>query len=235
MAPVNNAVSAVRSAADVRLAREAASVLADTFPRKTRRQISSEVLARLAQKQAERDASGLNHWSEHAPIALKAVIEEIRQEQASLLESHQEFYKANHAKALVYAYAALKDREQAQDAVSATYIELLKGKTTPEFFFHALKSNILDCQRRKKFERGVIETPKRTFNPDRPLAEDQEMGEEIDDFFVDDFSAQIDAQNPFEVLLRQEEMDEALAIATTQRKYRWIKRKNWGKQLELGA
>lgn len=142
-----------------------------------------------------------------------------------------DFYRRTYPEAMVFAQAIMDDRFEAEEAVSETFVELLEGRTEPKYFFRALKFNCLnrlgavsperfdDTERDKEF---VIDCPQEAteFLAPRDLPDGK--------------------QDPIEVLISRKEyrrlrhlIERARFIATTDRKYRWIKRKDWAKPLNL--
>lgn len=177
---------------------------------------------------------------EATTILVRGLIEDA--EQIARRESLRDFFNANHSKALVFACAALKDRDAAEDVVSKTYVELLEGRTVPKYFFRALKSNILDCQRRMIREQETFEPTEKTFDPRHAPGEDIMAGGESDEFSLEPSSPRPEDRDPLDILIGREEaaasereLARAREIAENDRRFWWIRQKKWGKQLGIGA
>lgn len=221
---------------DLELARKAATLLTSRVPERTREEITVDVLGRLEAEKQARELKGLNHWSEHAPKFLDQILRNIQREAAARRELLGVFYKLNHGAALAFACAALGDRDEAQDAVSQTYIELLRGKTTPGHYFRALKMNILDRQRRRSYAMGLLETTEETFDSRQGSGEDGEG----DEGSWEAVSTRLDDQDPLNILITREdhaeherEIQRAKDLAQHDSRYCWIGQKKWGKELGI--
>src|SRR5579883_1095950 len=142
-----------------------------------------------------------------------------------------EFFHRTYPEAIVFAEALLDDRFEAEEAVSETFVELLEEGTEPRFFFRALKFNCLDRMKRLSPEQFEDLEGDQEFVIECPA--------EAASFLAHDQLAD-GKQDPIEVLISRKEyrrlrrlIDRAKFIATTDRKYRWIKRKEWAKPLNL--
>ena len=223
---------------DLELARRAATLLTSHLPEKTREQITVDVLGRLETEKLARELKGLNHWTEHAPKALDSILKKIRLEAAARREVLTVFYKVNHGGALAFACAALRDQDEAEDAVSQTYVELLGGKTTPGHFFRALKNNILDRQRNRGRELEKFVPAGEVFEPG--LAQGDEFEENEVSF--EPPSTRFEDQDPLDILIAREDQEEnrrliekAKQIAQQERKFCWIGQKQWGQELGIST
>lgn len=142
------------------------------------------------------------------------------------------FYRRTYAEAVMFAEAIVGDRSEAEDVVSQTFVDFLDGRVEARFFFRVLKFRCLDSLKRITPE--AVGAPGLEGNFDcSPL----EMAAEL--------AAKLDradhGQDPIEVLISRKEyrrlrrlIIRAREIAETDRKYRWIKRKEWAKPLNLG-
>ena len=150
------------------------------------------------------------------------------------LRSLGDFHKASYSKAMVFAYAALKDRREAEDVVAETYVEFLKGRTTGEHFFRALKANIVDRQRRLTRERRVFEASENVLEPGQASGEDGAAGCESEEFSPEPVSLRPEDQDPLEILIQREEAEARQAMvgrAMADPRWRYIKRKKWARPL----
>jgi DNA-directed RNA polymerase specialized sigma24 family protein len=142
-----------------------------------------------------------------------------------------DFYRRTYPEAMVFAQAIMDDQFEAEEAVSETFVEFMECRTESKYFFRALKFNCLNrlgkvtheqLDHDKLDEEFVIDCPQQATNflAPRDLADGK--------------------QDPIEVLISRKEyrrlrrlIDRARFIATTDRKYRWIKQKEWAKPLNL--
>lgn len=151
MATTHHAVPVVvvvdSSDLDATLARKAAASLIP--PHKNPEQIVLDLLARLSRIRQRRELKGLNHWEEFAPAYLQKIVDKV---EARRRRRNAAFYRENHSRAMAFALSYLKNREEAEDAVSDAYVKLLSGETSPEHFMRTLKQGILDLLKRAKIE-----------------------------------------------------------------------------------
>lgn len=150
MATTHHAVPVVAvdsSELDSALARKAAASL--FLPHVNPEQVVLDLLTRLSRIRQRRELKGLNHWEEFAPAYLQKIIDKV---EARRRRHNETFYRENHSRAMAFALAYLKNREEAEDAVSDAYVKLLSGETAPEHFMRTLKQGILDRLKRAKIE-----------------------------------------------------------------------------------
>ena len=143
------------------------------------------------------------------------------------------FYTRTYPEAVVFAEAILEDLAEAEDMVAEEFIEVFEGETEPRYFFRHLK---MRCRNRlKKLARQEAS----------PSPEADELLEEQSWREAARIAASLDrvdqSQDPAEVLVGQRDyrrlrrlIARAKEIAANDRKYRWIKRKEWAKDLNLG-
>lgn len=224
---------------EVELAAQAAVEHAADLPGIPAGQVAQELLARLVEKKRHRQAQNLDHWEEYAPEYLRRVLVWIIHRRRRAIEA---FYKANHSRALAFAEAILKNSSEAQDAVSDTCAELLKGKTTPDHFFRALKANARNRLRRLAFELEKLEPIEKVVDPRHLPGEDRMAGGESEEFSLEPASLGLEDRDPLEILIQHEEEDElgkqivwAKRVAETDRRYWWIRQKKWGQKLGIAA
>ena len=144
----------------------------------------------------------------------------------------EDFYRRTYPEAVVFAEAILNDRSEAEDVVSQTFLEFLEGRVESRFFFRVLKFRCLDRLKR------LCPEAVGTFDSDddavtRPYVAAAELATRLD--------GADQGQDPVEVLISRKEyrklnrlIARAREIAETDRKYRWIQRKEWAKPLNLG-
>lgn len=153
---------------DVELARKAAPSLVQTG--KSVEKIVNDLLERLRKTRHLRELKGLNHWDEFAPEYVQRVIDRFE----SLRRRRDEaFYRENHARAMAFAVAYLRNREDAEDAVGEAYAKLLKGETEPALFMRALKQIILNRLKRAKIEGGLFVSLDRLMDDTRTRSEQE--------------------------------------------------------------
>jgi DNA-directed RNA polymerase specialized sigma24 family protein len=143
-----------------------------------------------------------------------------------------DFYRRTYPEAVVFAEAILEDRSEAEDVVSQTFIDFLDGRVEARFFFRVLKFRCLDSFKRiNPAAVGAAELGNEFAIS--PLEMASELADRLD--HADR------GQDPIEVLISRKEYRKlrrlilrAREIAENDRKYRWIKRKEWAKPLNLG-
>ena len=106
MAPTHNSV-AVQS--DVQLARRAAFLIGSLEPRRKPEQLVTELLSQLSHEKNSRESRGLNHWDEHAPQFLGALVRRSRAERRRRHSDAEAFYKAKRREALRFARVIVGD------------------------------------------------------------------------------------------------------------------------------
>ncbi|MDE2039586.1 MAG: hypothetical protein KGO96_00865 [Elusimicrobia bacterium] len=239
MAPEYHVVlAALRTAAaaqqDSALAEKAASFLAPGLPEKTQAQVVEELLARMRVEKAQRDALGLNHWEEHGPEFLARLITagHAAQRRADLAA----FIAEHHDNALDFVLRITRDPDAAEAALGRTYVEVLEGKTPLRFFYRALKLNARDELRKRRLQHRRFESLDGLRGRRFTFSGSAEEGDLRAEVAPEDFaSPHGDDRDPLEILAEKEELELAKRIAKSERRYRWIKQKNWGQCLRLGA
>jgi len=226
----------VSSEQDIELAHRAADLLVTLTPARDIEKTVIELIARMRAEKIMRGAIGHNNWSEHAPKFLALIVREERQVRLRRLQALEDFRRAYHAKVLTYAYAAFKDRNEAEDVVSQTYIEFLEGRTDEKKFMRALKMNIVDRQRRQVKESEKLQTIEEAFESRESSGEDGEG----DEATCEPISPRLEDQDPLDILIMREDFTEkrrqtrrAKKIAQTDWRYCWIGQKNWGRELGI--
>jgi DNA-directed RNA polymerase specialized sigma24 family protein len=143
-----------------------------------------------------------------------------------------DFYRRTYPEAVVFAEAILEDRSEAEDVVSQTFIDFLDGRVEARFFFRVLKFRCLDSFKRIN-PAAVSAAGMGNEDAISPLEMASELADRLD--HADR------GQDPIEVLISRKEYRKlrrlilrAREIAENDRKYRWIKRKEWAKPLNLG-
>lgn len=232
MAPEYTVVlNVLRTAAVARqdyvLAEKAAGYLAHELAKKTRAQIVEELLSRMREEKASRDARGLNHWEEHGPTFLARVV---TARWAAHRRAVGAYIAANHERLVGLSFRVTQDKELARRATGKTYIELLEGKARIDGAEYAVIMNSRDELRLRKCERRKM----RSIEELRPHA-DFAGGFEAELDPVDFPSERREDRDPLELLIEKEELDAAKAVVKNDWRYRWIKQKEWGRALELHA
>jgi DNA-directed RNA polymerase specialized sigma24 family protein len=143
----------------------------------------------------------------------------------------EDFYRRTYPEAVVFADTILGDRSEAEDVVSEVFADFLEGKIESRFFFRVLKFRCLDRLKRLcPMPVGAVGLDAETFGDS--LGEASDMASALD--------RADEMQEPGEVLDSQKKyrrlrrlISRAREIAETDRKYRWIKEKDWAKPLNL--
>jgi hypothetical protein len=231
------AVASVGSAApDRTLARRAAALITRFEPHRDPRQVVESLLSELRQERLVREARGLNHWAEHAPQFLAQLVRRRFQEQRLRRDRVAAFRRDNHAVVLAFAYAALKDRDEAEDEAERTYVEYLEGRTDDRHFMRALKSNVIDRQKRRGWESRRFEPVEVVFNPRHTAGEDVMSGGESEEFSLEPASPCQEDRDPLDILIAREEAEERARLLDAARRdprWRYVKRRAWA--VSLGA
>lgn len=239
MAPEYNAVlAALRAAAVARqdsvLAEKAASFLAHNLPEKSRAQVVEELLSRMREEKAIRDSCGLNHWEEHGPEFLARLV---TTRNATHRQVVGDFIAARHEEAMQFAFRITGNHDLAEKVLGQTYVELLEGRATLPFFFHALKLNARNALEKQANERSRFESLDSMVS--RRRGDSDPDGESETQEFV---SPHAEDQDPLEVLIQREEaattqreIGEARLIAENDRRFWWIRQQKWARELEIGA
>lgn len=220
-------------------AKNAAAQLAASLPHKSPYEIVEDLLHRLRSKRAMREKKGLNHWEKYYPRYLERLAAKHRVGEP--LRQMVRFIVLNHDQAVEFARRISRDSDLAEDAVSQTYIELLRGRTTVPLYYRALKMNARDlmkCRARelRRFESfdGFVSAakPGKFSFSDEIALDSQEEGDLV--------SGRLDDQNPEDILIAQEEarersdeLDYAL-VAARYRANRWILRTKWWRESAIG-
>ena len=226
MAPETNAVPAVCriAALDSKLAEESAAYLAVSSPKKNHEQLVDEMLACLRERRLARENLGLNHWEEYAPRFAQLLVDRKRKTPLAAISA---FIGSDHEIVLEYAWRITRNWDLAERAVAETYVELLRGKTTLEHFYHALKMNSRDMLCLASIQRKRSESLESMLSK-RP--KEDEESEPVADLP----SPRGDDQDPMEILIRQEEEAERerlLQEAYKDPRWRYIKRRDWARPL----
>jgi hypothetical protein len=172
MALVNKVVTvaAVVSHLDAELASKAAASLVQ--PHKALEPIVGDLLERLQKVKLLRESRGLNHWEEFAPAYLKRILDRVESRRRWRNEA---FYRENHARAMAFARAYLKNLQDAEDAVSEAYVKLLSGETTSEHFMRALKQIVLNRLTRSRIEARIFVCVARGPEDEQRWSEQEDM------------------------------------------------------------
>ena len=146
------------------------------------------------------------------------------------LEEIERFHKTHNKRAVSYAAKILGNTEEAEDMVTMTYLELLKGQTNCRHFFNALRCNALNRIKSAKREAKLI----LRVGELRTDAQDTEEVEETldDESFLESISSRQDKQDPRGILLTKEELEAAKKIVREDPQYRWVRQKKWWRELE---
>ncbi|MDE2141182.1 MAG: hypothetical protein KGJ84_02055 [Elusimicrobia bacterium] len=240
MTPVATAVAAQPHSREAVLAQEAASKLAASLPAKPASEIVEDLLERLQRRRLLRDASGLNHWESYCPSYLETLVR--RFQTGDPLRQIVRFIVVNHASAVEFATRITCDADLAETAVSKTYIELLKGKTTVTRFYHALKMNCRDLLRRRAREQKRFESLDGLMSAAQ-AARANSLG--CDSDAVDDIdfpSPRLEDQDPLDILIAREEgrersaeLERAIRDVRRTRDNRRILDADWWKESALSV
>jgi len=223
---------------DIELAHRAADLLVVLTPARDIEKTVVDLIDQMSAEKFSREKIGLNHWSEHAPMFLARIVREERLARLRRRQALETFRRSHHSEVLAYAYAAFKDRDEAEDVVSQTYIEFLEGRTDEKKFLRALKMNILDRQRRQAWQRERFQAAEESFESRESSGADTEG----DGAAWEPRSYRRDDQDPLDILIaleddreRRREVSKAMVIARGCRKYRWVREKDWAKSLPWKA
>lgn len=222
-------------AVEVGLARTAASQLAASLPHKSPQQIVEDLLARLQKRRARRERKGANHWEAYCPRYLEKVVS--RFQVGEPLRQIVRFIVVNHSSAVEFARRIARDSDLAEEAVSQTYIELLRGRTTVPLFYRALKMNTRNLLARRATELRRAESldgflsaagARRAQSAEESIREGSEE--------IDFPSHRLEDQDPLDILIaRQEqaelsdELEYAIRVVRYPGNRETLKRKWWKK------
>lgn len=173
MATTQHAVPVVvvdSSDLDAALACKAAASLIP--PHKNSEQLVLDLLDRLSRIRQRRELKGLNHWEEFAPAYLQKIVDKV---EARRRRANDAFCRENHSRAMAFARAYLKNREEAEDAVSEAYVKLLSTETTAEHFMRTLKQGVLDRLKRSKIEARLFISLDRGLEDERRTADQEDL------------------------------------------------------------
>lgn len=238
MAPTHTAVAAsvAVSHPDAELARNAAASLVQ--PHKTPEKIAGDLLERLQKVKLLRESRGLNHWEEFAPAYLQKLL---ARHEAARRARIGEFLRAEHSTAVARAAALLGNRVDAEDVVSETFLELLEGRTSIPHFYHALKANILNRLEGLRNRAKQTAALEKIISPAALCVDQVAWGPEgVDTLTLEPLSPHPEDQDPLDILIarereeaRRQRVAKAIEIARGCRKYRWVRAKNWARDLKI--
>ncbi len=148
-------------------------------------------------------------------------------------ERIEAFYHDKHENALKIALAITGSPENAENAVSKTYLELLEGKTSIEYFFNALVGNAINDTNRANWKTENIESLDAP--PYVPRRDYSETGEEEENSFLAvQFVSQLrDDRDPLDILIEQKDLEDAEAEVRRNWKFRWVTQKKWAERFGL--
>jgi len=207
MAPTHTAVAALVavSTVDSDPARRAAESVIQ--PHKTPEQIANDLLERLRKAKRRRELRGLN----------------------------QSFFQAERERAVSRATAMLGNREDAEELVAETFLELAEGRTAPGHFYRALWANLLNrWEKTQKQAASFVSIEKVVMSAAGPGAADSEAAGAPD--AVEDFaSTRLEDQDPLDIMIAREEREASrlmVEAAMQDPRWRYIKRRDWAAGLE---
>ena len=218
MAPELAAAPAVETATaqawEKNLARTAARTLRQ--PHKSPKEIVDDVLARLQKVKRRRQLSGNNHWEGFAPVYVAEMLARHEYRRRRAVEA---FFRTERSKAISWAEARLRNHCEAEDAVSAAFLQLLAGKTGPSHFYRLL---LQVCIWKKRANVSAA----KVFGTGRTAG------------LHEDSAAQLDAPStllsqgdPLDILLRAEAIQEGIREVKTMRKHRRHRQTDWWLEL----
>jgi DNA-directed RNA polymerase specialized sigma24 family protein len=233
VAPTHNAVVvAVNSASlDLQLAHRAAALLGILEPRKTTEQLVHELIDEMRVDKLAREARGLNHWDERAPIVLARIIRQARREKLQRYQEAETFFKTKHSEVLRFARAIVKDYAGAEAVASETYRELLEGRTSVANFFAALVANARNYMMRRSYQRDKVVPLDEAFAPSYM---DGDSGDDGDVLAFEPASRGREDQDPLDILIAREGEEarrQRVATAMKDPRWRYIKRRDWAMPL----
>jgi DNA-directed RNA polymerase specialized sigma24 family protein len=235
---VDTAATAVDSVnLDVQLSRRTAALLAVVQPRTDSEKIVHELLDQLKAEKLSREARGLNHWSEHAPKFLNAIVRQARREKQRRHQEAETFYRTRYREVLRFARAIVKDDAAAESVASDTYRELLEcGTTTVGNFFMALVGNARNYLARQSYRQEKFERLEEAFGSGHSADGDGKDEERLE---LEPLSHHGEDQDPLDILIaredketRRQEVRKAMDIAQGCHKYRWVRVKHWARELD---
>lgn len=220
--------------------RIAASHAEDFFEQKPEI-VAAKLLHLLMEERSRRWFRRLVEWPDHAERVALDLLEWLFND-AEWKVRVEKFIKKNHGRALAFVEAMLKNQWESEDARAETYVELLERKTTTRFFFRALRANARNRLEGLATFRDRGESLE-TFLELSGAAETQRMlGLAVESVFEEPLSHRFEDQDLLDILLQRRERrqntrlsNRAKKIARSQRKYRWIRNKKWGRKLGIGA
>jgi hypothetical protein len=233
VAPTHNAVVVAVDpvSLNAQLAHRAAALLTVLQPRKTSEQAFHELLDEMWAAKRAREASGLNHWSEHAPKVLAGIIRQARREKLQRYQEAEAFFKIKHCEVLRFARAIVMDSAAAEAVASETYRELLEGRTTVANFFAALVANARNYMMRRSYQRDKVVSLDEAF---APSYSDSESIEDDDVMALEPASQGREDQDPLDILIAREAEEarqQRVAAAMKDPRWRYIKRRDWAMPL----
>lgn len=172
MAPTHNAVAVQSVQLDAELTRRAAFLIGSLRKHHKPEQVVGELLDHLRKIKVRREMNGLNHWEEFAPAYLQKMVGRLESRRRRRIEV---FHRENHARAIAFARAYLKNLEDAEDAVSDANVKLLVGETSPEHFMRTLKQIVLNRLTRSKIEARLFVSMDLCFEDGRRQSEQEDM------------------------------------------------------------
>jgi DNA-directed RNA polymerase specialized sigma24 family protein len=215
---------------DAELARRAATSF--VRPQKNSEQIAEDLLRRLVKTKLRRESRGLNHWEEFAPAYLQKVLARHESRRRAGIES---FFRIERDKAIARATAMLGDREDAEEIVGETFLELMEGRTAVGHFYRALWANLVNrWEKVQKESSSFVSIEKVVMSAG--ASGSAEAGSEGGGDAVEDFSSfRPDDQDPLDILIAREERAESRRMvqdAMRDPRWRYIKRRDWAAGIE---
>lgn len=217
------------------LAHRAVSRQTEIQPGVPARDIAEALLARLLEEKRARRKHGLDHWHEHASEAAERLLQEVRAEARHKAELAV-FLDRVRQEALAFARSFLDREEDAEDAVAEAFERLAAGKTKPAHFFRTLKHVAVDKFRRLERERQMFQPHPALLSDGLNLGAAGADGAQMQGGGTNQrepIASGIDGIDPLDLLCHQEEVEAAMKLARTDRRYWWIRQKKWGQDLGL--
>ena len=243
MAPTHTVVAAVavHPVRESELIRRVAKLLVRIQPHKKTKKVVIDLRNRLETERREREAAGLNHWSEHAPHFLASVVQQARAERLRRHAEAAELRRTKHAQIVRVAALIVGDVSAAEAVASETYRELMLGIATLPGFFQALICNARNYLAADLYREGRFVSLEDAFLPAfAGVGEpDVDGGECIS---TEPASLRSNDQDPLDILIAREDavereqlVQKAKEIARWNRDFRWIRAKDWAKDLGIMA
>jgi hypothetical protein len=218
------------------LVKKVAKEHAKEIPGRTPEEIADLLFSRMLEKKKFRIRQNLNHWPNYAPEYLTRLVRWLAHKRKKEIET---FIQKNPIGAYTLALAITENSLRADWVVSETNLEVWDGRLREELYFLGIKRNARNLMQKLAYkeehflplEGGFVQEEA---DENEPLAADES--------YAEPGSTMGQESDPLGTLIKAEEKTEleaqiaqAKIIASTDRKYWWIRQKKWAKALGIGV